>query len=392
MKQNKFPEESRFITQLFDTQPDAVVWFVPRFDAADKTLPTDFEVGYCNTAASHMLNTSKSQLTGSAVRSSTLMEETSRQIIWEQCLEVWRTAKNLEFTYFSPGLNKHLHVQRSKILGGILCITRDHTNFIINQKEQQEQSKLLNQIIETSSSGISLYEAIRDKKGKLLDFKLRMANKKCADITAFSLEELHKYTVKELMMIRGQFSFFEIVSKVTETGEPVYTEYFSESRNQWIALSIQKFNDGYLLNYIDITVTKNLEKKAKDQADMLNGILNASITGLLTLHAIFDASGRIDDFKFGLLNAAAEKIMGIKEEDKGKTYLTLFPNARTNGFFNLYKNSLTTGEPVSKEFFYKGEGYNGWYHISISKMNKDTLVQSFADITQTRDPKASQLR
>lgn len=189
------------------------------------------------------------------------------------------------------------------------------------------------------------------------------------------------------MVIRGQSSFFEVVCKVTETGEPVYTEYFVQARSQWVAFAIQKFNDGYLLNYIDITQTKSLEKKAQDQADMLNGILNASITGLITLEAIYDSAGKVDDFRFVLLNDAAEKLLGIKKEDKHKTYLTLFPSAKTNGFFDLYVTALNKGEPIAKEIFYKGEGYNGWYYISVSKMNSSTLVQSFADITQTRDIK-----
>ena len=121
---------------------------------------------------------------------------------------------------------------------------------------------------------------------------------------------------------------------------------------------------------------------------MLTGILNASITGLLTLEAMYSATGKIEDFKFILLNAAAEKLLGLKEEDKAKTYLTVFPNAKTNGFFDLYTNALLTGVPVSKEFFYKGEGYNGWYYISVSKMNETTLVQSFSDITHTRENKS----
>lgn len=381
-------EEHKLITELFDTQPDSAVWFLPKFSENAGSDPVDFEVGYCNTAACMMLKAPKTQVLGSTLRSSPLMDEQSRAQIFAQCIEVWNKGENIEYEYYSPGLDKYFLVQRSKKLGGVLSITRDNTKFVKNQIEKDEQAKLLNQIIETSSSGISLYEALRDKSGKIVDFKLKLANQRCAEITAFTLEELYKYTVKELMIIRGQSNFFDLVCRVTETGEPVYTEYHVPGRNQWIAFSIQKFNDGYLLNYIDITQTKSLEKKARNQAEMLNGILNASITGLITLQAVYDSAGQIDDFKFVMLNTAAEKLLGLKEEDKHKSYLTLFPSARKNGFFDLYKTALNTGQPIAKEFFYKGDGYNGWYYISVSKMNDDTLVQSFADITKTRESKA----
>ncbi len=384
-KQHQHIEEFKLITQLFDTQPDSVVWYIPQFAEDNISVPIDFEVGYCNTTASQILNAPKSKVVGSSIKSSDLIDEPSRLRIWDQCLQTWNTGVSMEFTYYSATVDKHFNVQRSKILGGILSITRDHTAIVKSQEEKEQQWKLLNKIIETSSSGISLYEAIRDKDGKISDFKLKIANEKSAEITAFTLEELYKYTVKELMILRGQLNFFDMVCAVTETGEPIYMEYFIPLRNKWIAFSIKKFNDGYLLNYIDITITKNLEKKAQDQADMLNGILNASITGLITFQAIYDSAGKVVDFNFVLLNNAAEKLLGFKEADKYKTYLTLFPKAKENGFFDLYVNALITGEPTVKEIFYKGEGYNGWYYISVSKMNSNTLVQSFADITDTRE-------
>jgi PAS domain-containing protein len=380
--------EQTLITQLFDMQPDAVIWFIPKFSDTDQHVPVDFLVGYCNTAASIILKVSKDELTGGSLRTSDLIDDQTRQHVWEQCQEIWKTGQHKEFTYFSPMAQKYFCVQRSKLKNSVFSITRDHTRFVLEHEEKEHQSKLLNQIIETSVSGICLYESIRDKNGKLLDFKLKLANRKSAEITGFTMEDLYKYTVKELMLIRGQTTLFDMVSRVVETDTPVHTEFFSEPRGLWIAFSIQKFGDGYLLNYVDITPTKSLEKKAMDQADMLNGILNASITGLVTLEAIYSSSGEVEDFKFVLLNSAAEKILGLREEDKNKTYLRAFPGGKTNGFFDLYVNVLTTGVPVSKEFFYKGEGYNGWYYISVSKMNTNTLVQSFSDLTNTRTDKS----
>lgn len=378
--------EHQLLAQLFDTQPDAVIWYVPQFDI-DYAVPVDFTVGYCNNATSAFLKVTKHELTGATVLTSPLLDDPTRHTIFEQCSQIWKTGISKEFTYFVPSSKKYYCAQRSKLQNGVLSITRDHTTFVEEHNEKERQARLLTQVIETSTSGICLYEAIRDKSSKIVDFKMRLVNQKSAEITAFSMEELQKYTVKELMVIRGQSSLFPMLVRVVETGEPVYMEYFAEARQRWIAFSIKKFEDGYLLNYIDITERKNLEKKAQDQAELLNGILNASTTGMMTIEAIYSSSGLIEDFKFVLLNPAAEKILGMKEEDKNKTYLKAFPNAKKSGFFDLYTNVLETGTSVSKEIFYKGEGYNGWYYLSVSKMNETTLVQSFSDITHTRESK-----
>jgi PAS domain-containing protein len=380
--------EVKLISQLFDNQPDAVVWFTPKFSEGNTLNPVDFEVGYCNRSLCNILKVTPHELTGASLLFSPVIDDVTRKHIWEQCLLVWETGKHHEFTYFSPFIQRHLNVQRSKLQNGVMSITRDHTKFIKDFEEKQQQAKLISQIIESSTSGVSLYESIRNKAGQIVDFKLKLANQKSAELTGFTLEEIYKYTAKELMVIRGNPNFFEVLKKVAETGAPVYLEHYSQIRDQWLAFSIKKFEDGYLLNYIDITHTKSLEKKAKDQAEMLGGILNASVTGLLTLEAIYSSSGKIEDFNLVLLNAAAEKLLGLKEEDRNKTYLTLFPNAKKNGFFDLYESALLTGTAISKEFFYKDDGYNGWYYISVSKMNDNTLVQSFSDITQTRENKS----
>src|SRR3954465_13012223 len=108
MKENRQDEqipEHHLITQLFDTQPDSVVWFIPTYTAADTNVPVDFEVGYCNTAACMILKAPKHRVMGASLKTTDLMDEVSRQKIWEHCLQVWTTGMYREFTYYSPGLD-----------------------------------------------------------------------------------------------------------------------------------------------------------------------------------------------------------------------------------------------------------------------------------------------
>jgi PAS domain-containing protein len=369
------------VTRLFDSQLDSVVWFNPVF-VNGAEVPVDFEVGYCNSSACHILQTPRHKVLGSTLLTSALMDKVSTARIFEQCLQVWETNEPVEFIYYSPGADKHFNVQRSKIEGGILSITRDHTLLEKTKKEKVEQADLLDQLIKDSPYGVSVYESIRNKQGEIEDFRLRLANQKSAEITDFSLKDLYRYTVKELMLKRGHTDYFTACKNVVETGKAVYTEYYAKNRQQWISFSITRFNDGYLLNYFDITNTKRLEAEARFKAEMLQSIMDASITGLYALEAIYGYSGKVLDFKFTMMNKAAERLLNFNKGDLSKTFLTLYPTAKSNGLFDHLTTVIETGIPCKMDFLYKGENLNGWYSLSISKMGENGLVQSFSELNK----------
>lgn len=505
------PDE-RLIERLFDTQPDSVVWFSPVFNETAAII--DFEVRYCNTAAAVILKAPRDVITGTRLLSTELMDKESVELIFEQSLRVWQTEQTMEFTYHSPVLDRYFNVQRSKILDGVLSITRDRTpevklelekqqqaallekvinsspscivlcqavknengdvddfkllmvnekiakdlgksrkelqaltycqlhpavrtngylamlrevvqtgkafkdemyllvfggwfyvsaerveddKVIVvciditqtkeNEKRIKEQAMLFNKVIEQSPSGISWYGSVRDEEGKIVDFKLKLANQKCAEITGFSLDELYRHPAKKLMQIRGTMHFFETCVGVVENNKPVYTEIYSELLHKWIGISLSPFEDGYLLNYLDINETKKMTVSLEQQAIFLESILNGSINGLFALEGIQNEAGKVVDLRIVKINKAFSAILGKGEEVVGKNYLSVFPAAKEAGIFDLHVKVLQTGIPTEREFYYSGEGYHHWFKISISKSGDNKLVQTFTDITETVENK-----
>ncbi|MDJ1472362.1 PAS domain-containing protein [Cytophagaceae bacterium DM2B3-1] len=223
------------ISQLFDNQPDSVVWFIPVFsglngnkqdqpgmlstsshadlnstqnsDPQPKPFPnqtvhqfnisidstdsagvtnilvgndlriiTDFQVAYCNAAACRILNANREQVLHSSVLETPLMDTVSRSRIFEQCLQVWNSGEHSEFTYHSPLLDRHFNVQRSKVNNGVLSITRDRTELVKAQMEKEQQAELLNNLMAHSPYGAALYESVRDTKGEIVDFRMKIGN------------------------------------------------------------------------------------------------------------------------------------------------------------------------------------------------------------------------
>lgn len=139
----------------------------------------------------------------------------------------------------------------------------------------------------------------------------------------------------------------------------------------------------------NITAMATAEKKSGEQAEFANAILNASINALLVCTAIRDENGKITDFRMVKINRAFTSLTKkTAEEIEGKMYSIVFPTAMTSGLFEIRCKVIETGEPVRKEIYYKGEGLDAWYDMSYVKLDDDTLVVTFTDITIQK--KASQ--
>src|SRR5919205_211452 len=131
----------KLIPQLFDNQPDSVVWFAPIFENELSGTVVDFEAVYCNHTAAHILGVSREYVVGSRLQQSALMDEASIRLIFGQCLDVWNTGESVEYTYYSPGFDRYFNVQHSKVESGILSITRDRTKEVKAEIEQQEREQ-----------------------------------------------------------------------------------------------------------------------------------------------------------------------------------------------------------------------------------------------------------
>lgn len=95
--------------------------------------------------------------------------------------------------------------------------------------------------------------------------------------------------------------------------------------------------------------------------------------------------GKIIDLRMVKINRAYTDMIGkTAGEVEGKTYLSLFPAARTLGLFDLNCEVIETGHPLRKEVYYKGENLNAWYDISLMKLGENLLLVTFSDITHRK--------
>ncbi|MGE3727464.1 MAG: diguanylate cyclase [Candidatus Sericytochromatia bacterium] len=106
------------------------------------------------------------------------------------------------------------------------------------------------------------------------------------------------------------------------------------------------------------------------QRRQLESILNSSQDGIAACEAIRDAQAQIVDFKWVLLNAAAEKLFGKK------------PQIQSAGLFDDFVNVIENKQLLDKELFIETKQL--WLHLSAVKLD-DGLAVTFRDTTERKN-------
>src|SRR5688572_7264604 len=113
----------------------------------------------------------------------------------------------------------------------------------------------------------------------------------------------------------------------------------------------------------------------------LRNVLDNSLDGIMAFRAKRNKDNRaIDAFELILSNAIASKSTGKSEGELiGKQLRSIFP-IEGEDLFNTFKEVVQTGQPAQFEKLYQDEHFNGWYNVTVVKL-EDGFVVTFSNIT-----------
>ena len=137
----------------------------------------------------------------------------------------------------------------------------------IAEDELKNSRALLKIALDSSFGYIQVFEAVRDKRGKIIDFIWVLNNRrlveKQGDRVGKSLLKLNPGIIAS-----GIFDHFV---QVTETGESKTSEFYYEYEGfqDWFHQTVVKFNDGFILTGEIITERKKAEQELKRLNDQL---------------------------------------------------------------------------------------------------------------------------
>ncbi len=195
-------------------------------------------------------------------------------------------------------------------------------------------------------------------------------------VNSFIHAEINESSINNIIEFRirkkdGSYLWFETSIKPIKADSGEIIQLQTTSRD----ITVRKISDDQIQRaYQKITDLKNL----------LEGLLDSSLSGVMAFRSIRDEKNEIIDFEWLLINQSAEKILGKKNSDlKGKRLLEEMPKNREDGMFELYLRVVETSDPMSHEHFYGHGNMKTWFQSVAVKLN-DGFAVTITNITDRK--------
>lgn len=191
------------------------------------------------------------------------------------------------------------------------------------QKGAQEAHSQFLAAAETSLDAFSLLQAVRDKSGEIVDFRLLYVNANTEALLGKSRSELLGRMLCAVSPIKREGPMFGRFCAVVNTGEPLNEEFAVDHegiRASWLRSQVVKLEDGLAITFSDISEAKATQERYAHLAEFTDTVFqNAPFSIVAT-----DTTGLIT-----AMNVAAEKLTGYgRDELVGKALLTVLHDER----------------------------------------------------------------
>jgi PAS domain S-box-containing protein len=297
-----------------------------------------------------------------------------------------------ELFYDADGLRNWYAVSATRLDDGLVVTFTDISDRRRAHAQLEEQAQLFDQVLNASLNGIITYQSVRDAQGRIVDFRAQTINQVSAALLNLP-DQVPSWQLLERFPAVGQDGIFGRYVEVVETGESLRfeTQYNADGVTGWYDVSVVKLGDGFVITFNDISSRKEaLSETASQrtlldqQAAFLQGVLDASISGIISMDALRSETGALTDFRFTTANRASFDLLG-KTADAliGGTLLTIFPGNVESGLFDFYRHCADTRTPNRTETYYRHDGLDFWLDVTAEPLG-DGLVITFTDISESR--------
>lgn len=242
------------------------------------------------------------------------------------------------------------------IMFALWVLLQSYDRSIRQKAETEAQSKFL-AAVETSMDSFMLLEAVREKSGKIVDFRIQYVNANAEQMIGKPRSEIVGQLRSAVSRTSPEDKLLQHYRKVVDTGSPISEELLMGDpavNPSWYRVQITKLGDGVAVNCCDITNVKAAQARYARLFDFTESVFQHAPFSII----VTDTSGLIT-----AMNVAAEKLSGYnREELVGKAPLTVLhdkteimpeasdPTAFTEqDFFHILTVGAAAGEMAEQE-------------------------------------------
>ncbi|GAA4397697.1 hypothetical protein GCM10023187_07450 [Nibrella viscosa] len=301
------------------------------------------------------------------------------------------TGEPLRVSYYYEPIDRWLDVSAAKLDDGIVVSLVDITMARQAVREKKQNAEWLAKLYNSSINGIVILRAVRNEQGQIIDLVYQQINRVAERILGYTADFIIGRQILEMFPAVKTTGVFDQYVHTIETGEHKRVElhYPFDGLQVWFDLSFQKLEDGIVISFLDITPIKQASVRLAQQAQLLNSILDGSLSAILWLTAIRNEAGAVEDFRIETANQAASQLLKTPLDGLiQQRVLPLFPGVFSAGLFDRFRRVLEINQAERFEQAYQADGLNGWYDASVTKLD-DGVVLTIQEIT---DKKLAQLQ
>ncbi|MFD2572989.1 ATP-binding protein [Spirosoma soli] len=313
--------------------------------------------------------------------------DTKTNGLWHQYITVYKTGETFRGNHYYPAIDKWFDVTVSKLGDKLVATLIDITLAQLAAQKLEEQANLFDGVLKTMGNGLAVLEAIRDETGTIVDLTYVEVSQTILNSTGFAKEEIIGNTILNLFPGVKATAYWAAYLATFATGDPqhfeVYYNYdgYDNYTDNWVT----RLDENRVISiYSDITSQKQAELQAKQQAALLQTVLDSCQIPIVFFEAIRNEKGGIIDFRYVLQNEANARVVGHSVgETTTKTMLEVLPSLKELGVFDRYVQTVETGQPQHFEQHFNGDTMKGWFDMSIMRQD-DGLVVTANDQTLLR--------
>ncbi|GAB3042873.1 PAS domain-containing protein [Spirosoma pulveris] len=288
-----------------------------------------------------------------------------------------------EVYYDHDGLDFWLDISAQKLGDGFVVTFTDVTAAkraaILIEKSAAE----LRTVIDSAQVAIFLINPVFDDHGEIADFRFRTANQMVASYVGQEPEAMMGELVSRWFPAYMTNGLFMRYVAIFETGRSQHFNfhYETETNDFWESYTVLKLGQDVLVTFSDYTELKKLQQRLETSATELQTVIDTCQTGIFLFTPVRNLADEVTDFRFRLANRQLASYVGQESEAViGALGSTYFPDYKTNGLFERYYHTYSTGEAQRFDFHYFGSGIDVWLDIMTTKLHDDVLV-TFGDYT-----------
>jgi PAS domain S-box-containing protein len=379
--------ERRFVA-VAESSLDSLFLLKSVRDAAGEIV--DFRYLFVNSNASRMAGLERERLVGALVGD--LMPAYRSQGFFDEYRRVAETGAPYTHEYRVVGYPtvsaRWIRIQAVKLDDGVSVTASDISDRKRREEKSAENERRFLAAAESSMDSFFILDSLRAASGEIEDFRFAYVNPKAAALVSREPEQLIGHGLCELMPWHRDNGFLDRYRRVVETGESYIAEFpmdFEEVNASWVKHQVIKLDDGVAITVSDISERKRREDALAENERRFLAAAEGNLNNFYIFDSLRDVDGEIVDFRFAYVNRIGANFISREPgEVLGRLLTEIVPETVTEGYIEMFKHVVETGQPLSGEFPMDFKDVSAsWMALQVTKLDDGVAVTS-SDITQRK--------